>query len=547
VARYSTSKYGAGKYGADAITEPAILTWIVSVDWTDAGYFGGGNEANRVVNINLKCGREKYLSTGGGGFEHMRPAVLTLKLDNHDRRYDPRNASSPLYPNVRRGHKMQVRVRDNASGLWYTQFTGMLDDIRPVYRPGGGDVTFECVGYQQQLNDTLVSADTRKFGTTITAAINALLSDAEFRGGRSLDTEGQKVVSFAPANENAGAVVHQLADASLGQFFVDRDGIARFYSRSHSSWTTHTIDQSQVEAEIEVSQTWDSQFNQIKITSQNQIYRKPSVVFSLSTPTPVSNGSPALIRPKYERCHDPQVDTATLAGNSSAGGGGTDISTHLSASGTLGVTGGRVTVSSTVTGFITQLDINGRMLDSSPEEFDETDSTYPASIFGLKCFTLNTPYIQDRNYAKAFVGILGSDNDFLYNARDAFVVTITARPDIQFAFELLDKVHFTSDYLDVDDTFWILGYQHKSNGTMQDITTTLWLDKILIDASSVSAAGISEEQMDAPLGFEDPAGSSLGTGGGAGMVSMPVYHNDVLVGNAQALNFLDDGYESGGI
>lgn len=503
MAKYGSFQYGTSEtYGASAVTETGLVTWVLSVDWDDDGSFDGSSEANRLVFIRVKAGREHYLSEGGNGFDHMRPATASLTLDNFDRRYDPRNTSGALYPNVKRGHKVQLRLRDNDNDVFYTLFTGILDDIRPDYTRGGGDVKFECTGYLQQLNNTELTASSARINTTITGAIEALLFDVQFPGAKLLDSDTQPVPSFGPVDQKAGDVAADLADAALGTFFVDRFGRARFYSRSHSSWTEHTIDQAQMGVEIETTQPWDSQFNEIRITSHNQIYKQGAVIFYLSTPVRVESGVPVTLYPKYPPSRDVQL--ATIEGNSDIDGNGSDISANLATSASLGIAGGTIVVTPSATGYITNVEIRGRSFGSSPEEFSETDTTNPSSRHGLKRFKLDTPYLQDRNYASEFVGFLGSDNDFLYGERDAFIVTIKGRPDLQFGYDLLDKANTTIDYLDVDDTYYVLGYQYE--GEPQDITTTLFLDKILLDNTAITAAGIETAQQQAPTGYQNPAG-----------------------------------------
>ena len=505
MAKYGSFQYGTAKtYGASAVTEGGLVTWVLSIDWDDDGVFDGSSEAARLVGLNCKAGREFYLSAGGSGFDHMRPANVTLKLDNFDRRYDPRNASSPLYPNVTRGHKVQIRVRDNENDVFYTVFTGVLDDIRPVYTRGGGDVTFECVGFLQQLLDTELTATAARINTTIHNALVALLDDVKYPGGILLDAETQPVPSFGPVDQKAGEVAMSLADAGLGTFFVDRTGRARYYSRNHSSFTEHNLDQAQMGVEIETTQPWDNRFNEIRVTGYNQIYQQGAVIYYLSTPVRVESGTPVTIYPKYPPARDVQV--SGIEGNDAIDGNGTDITEDLAYTASLGIAGGSVVVTPTATGYITNLEIRGRAFGSSPEEFSESDTTLDPEIHGLKRFKLDTPYLQDRNYASEFVGILGSDNDFLYGEREAFRVTIRGRPDIQFGYELLDVINLTSDYLDVDGAYYVLGYEIKSIDNMQDIETILYLDTILQDATSITAAGIETAQQQAPTGYQNPAG-----------------------------------------
>jgi hypothetical protein len=66
---------------------------------------------------------------GAVGFEHARVGKATLIFDNSTGRYDPRNAASALYPNIKPGRKMQVRAVDNTDNTQYTLFTGVIDGV----------------------------------------------------------------------------------------------------------------------------------------------------------------------------------------------------------------------------------------------------------------------------------------------------------------------------------------------------------------------------------------------------------------------------------
>lgn len=508
MARYSSFKYSDEKYGASTVTEAGSVTWIVNVDWDDDKVFDGTSEGDKLLKISLKRGRERYLASSGDGFEKMRPGKATLILDNKDRRYDPRNASSPLYPNVSPGKQVYIRVRDNANDETYTIFRGLIDDIIPIMEPGGGKVQIECKDFLQVLNDTKLSTLSGRINTNITGALRALLYDASFPSPLWLDEDTQPVIAFGVVDANAGQMACDLAEAALGTFFINKIGRACFYSRNHSDFVTHTIGQAEIGSEIQLSQPWDGVFNSVKVIAHNQIKKLPSVIYFLSNPIAVTSGNSYTIYPKYNAAMDVQI--SKLEGNTAKDGTGTAITVSISAA-TLGQAGGSVTVLASGNGYITKLEIRGRQYAESPEEFSENVAADMLK-HGLKQFTLDNQFLQDRNYASEFVGILGTDNDFLYTARNALAIRIFSRPDIQYKFDLLDKVALTVAALDISDTFYVLGIEHKNRGAnMQDIETTIYLDKILQDSTSITPAEVDEEQQDAPPGYEDPGGDPGGT------------------------------------
>lgn len=510
MAKYSTFKYGDGTdYGSSAVSQNGIVTWILQVDWDDDGVFDGTSEAGRMVEApRIKRGRELYLAESGSGFEHMRPGSCVIVLDNYDRRYDSRYASSPLYPNVAPGRKMLLRVRDNENDVSYTIFTGIVDDIVPVY--GEDKVELRCVDYLQLLNDTDLTATSARILTTITGGLGALLDDVNYPGGRGLDTDTQPVIAFGPVDENAGQVAAQLADAALGTFFVDKEGLARFYARSHSGHTEHDLDQAQLKAEIKISQPWESVYNSVQVMARNQVRQPISIIYTLTNPLAISSGNNVTVRPRYNSSSDVQI--SSVAGNTAIDGSGSSITITVVSS-VLSHSGGTVELSADDTGYVTELEISGLSFDESPEEFSETSGDEVK--YGLKNFRLDVPYLQDRNYASEFVGILGSDNDFLYTQRDQITIAIISRPDIQYAIDLMDKINLTSTALDIDDTYFVLGIEHDGNSP-QDMTTVLYLDKVLEDSTSITPASVVTIH-NAPPGYNNPGGP----GGGGGTPEIP--------------------------
>jgi len=153
MARYGTFKYGAPrKYGASAVTEAGEVTWVLQFDWTGDGSFDGANEANRLVDFSLKRGDEQYISTSGRGFAGTSGGTATLIMDNYDRRYDPRNAASPLSPNVDTGKEVYIGIIINATQTRYDILRGQIGDIRPI--SGKQQVRITVLDYTSILENT---------------------------------------------------------------------------------------------------------------------------------------------------------------------------------------------------------------------------------------------------------------------------------------------------------------------------------------------------------------------------------------------------------
>jgi hypothetical protein len=532
VARYSQFKYSDQQYGGSAVTETGALTWLFLVDWDEDGSYDGTNEAAWMIDYKLKRGREEYLNSDGGGFDHMRPDTVTLKMYNENRRYDPRNTSSPLSPNVGQGKKCQIAVLDNSVSPRdrYTRFTGYIDNISPSTK--SKEVTITCKGNLQTLADYDLTTQAAHINTTIHDAFISLLDEADYPGGIAIDADAQPVISFAVDKDKAGQVAGQLADAALGQFFVDVEGVAKFYARNHTYPAAVGVDQNIIQKDFTVPQPWECVFNKTDVICHKQIREQPSVIFFLSNPLLLDTGNQVYLYPSFDCSTD--IAFSASAANSQADGKGTDIlgSTSLATFG-LGPMGGTLGFNTSAAGYLTKLEIRGRKWRDVKEIFKHD----AAAKYGNRKFTLDTPFLQDRNYANSFMGTLWA---FLDDDRENLAIQMDARPGDQFPLDLLDKVHFVSANYDIDDNYWIMGIEEEwLADTGQAARTTFFLSKIVTDATSITPAAI-EEEAPTPLGLDDPGGDA--GGGSAGITSLPIYHNDTFVGNATELNFLDSDY-----
>ena len=156
MAKYGTAfKYGTSEtYGTAGATEEGEVTWVLMVDWDANGIFDGTNEADRLIDFKMTRGNKHYLATSGSGFAPMRGGKAVLTLDNHDRRYDPRCSSSPLYANVGPGKQVYLRVINNSDQTNYDILKGVIADIRPLSGPGGDKKVRMVVNdYMQEIDD----------------------------------------------------------------------------------------------------------------------------------------------------------------------------------------------------------------------------------------------------------------------------------------------------------------------------------------------------------------------------------------------------------
>lgn len=494
--RYGEFQYGDGTlYGQYTATEGGEIIWIVNVDWNGDGSYDGGNEGGYLIDYTINRGHDSYLNEQGQGFEHMGVGTCSLTLDNKDRRYDPRNAASPLYPNVVPGRKVFVAAYDIANETQYTRFTGVIDDVIQMSAPGGGTVRIELVDYMQYLNDQRLTSAAALVDTNISTCIENSLADAGYPGTVVVDNDTQPVYVFGVNDEVAAGVVHELADAALGIFFVDANGKAKFYARNHSYGAGTALDEETCLSNIVPSNPWNEVFDYTKVVSYQVVKEQPSIIYFLSWPKQFAQSTAFTIYPRYDASTDLQISTHEA--NTTKQGDGTDItSTTALQSHTLNLTGGSITYqNNSNAGYLIGLEIRGRKWRLETEAQENADSP--------RRFYLDSRYLQDANYMDEFLTIV---DGFVSTDRESVTVQIEQRPDLQFGFDLLDPVAFTSATLDIDDTYYVLGIKETWYRGAQGVLTTLNLHKILTDSTSITGTGYSEERAQAPLGYDNPAG-----------------------------------------
>ena len=351
MAKYGAEKYGAGTYGTDGVTGEGEVTHVLMIDWDNDGIYDGTNEAGRLTDFRMMRGNKHYLSTSGIGFAPMRGGKAILTLENHDRRYDPRYASSPLYPNVGPGKKVYLRVINNDDQTNYDELKGVIADIRPLSGPGGGDRVRMIVNDgMQEIWETECTETASKLMVDLNTAFKTVLDDIGYKGAINIDADTQPVPCLDIDDKNAGTIVNQLAAAGLGVFFVDRTGTARYYGRNHSGYTNHSIDEDVCLKQILVSQPWDAVYNHVNVIVHRPIWKMPSVIYSLPNPEAINVGTPLTLNVRYRPSKD--IEMGDYEFNTQKDGNGDDIRNRITYSRTFNQSGGEIELSTTKNGYL---------------------------------------------------------------------------------------------------------------------------------------------------------------------------------------------------
>lgn len=479
-------------YGADSPTQPnGLMQWVIEIDWTGNG-FSGENEADRCIGYHLKRGREYYVRAGAKDLEPMQYYASTIALSNHDYRYDPYNTASPLYPNVRPGRKIFIAVKDLVTGIFYNRVIGIVADIQPV---SGQDprVTITFYDGMKSLYDTALNMAI-KTNTTVSQAIYDITTAAQYPFGAVIEPWAQPIPVFDGSDINAYDALSQLSSASLGTFFIDNRGHARYYPLNYAGMQTWTIDQADCLKEIATPQPWDVVRNMITVTAQRKGKTPVGIIFSMGSPVLIPHGGYASFDVSWERAVDVGSNYQFSASYNPSGvpGDADDISGWVQVTlSNITATGCHVNaykgepVNPGWDGYLTRLDIYGCKLITSPYVCKARDDVSAApGNYGPRRLEITNPFLQDSGYARAISLLL---LEHLKNPQKLPTIQIDTRPDLQFSPDVMDKVAFTAPKLGIDDTFQVAGIEEEwkePNG--QSVLTTLYLHQVPYSTATIT-------------------------------------------------------------
>lgn len=484
MAKYSVPKYGDGtRYGVSTETtwtETGEVKWIFQVDWNNDGSYEGTNEAAWMMDCEGRRGRQYYVRSDGKGFEPVQPGEYTLTMDNTDGRYDPYNTSSPLYPNVKPGHKAKLAVKDIASGTVYTRIVGEIDDIRPI--SGTDQVRIVIVDGMKKLSRN-VSTGEPSYMISADDAISKVLDLAHWGGNRSIQSSDLSLMMLDLDNQDALDVINGIAEASLGTFFISKSGTAKYYSLNYNSMTTHNIDQSQILKEIQINQPWDEIRNDVLVKSIKWVKTGAMTIWTLAAPQYIGPGETVTFTAEY----DPAMDLAkySYTANDAADGSGLDRTVYVRCGRTIRQGSTRFTFINYYMGggvYLTSLRIYGRKLVEITTSFNSEDSS-SQSDYGVRSFLLDSEFLQDNTHAAAYADTI---LDHLKDPLKIPIIQIQQRPSLQFSPDLFDKVALTVAKKGISDTFRIGMIEDRwLDPSGQSVLTTLYLQDVIYSAESI--------------------------------------------------------------
>jgi hypothetical protein len=524
VAGIGSAIIGTDVIGSVGETYTSRYKWLLMVDW-------GGvetDESARLMGVSTERGLEKYTNGSGDGLADIGPGRLSLTLNNDDRRFDPRNASSPLYPNVTNLTSIKLLVINTEDFSQEPVFAGTIDDIRPD--SGGKTVTITASDDLELLRQQTATTP-MIFNTTADAAIRSIAEAAGIDDG-IYQASTHPLTVFAVENVNALQAICDITEASLGQVFVDRRGKLRYYSLSYTGMVTHNLNEDNVDKTIAQGQPWDERYPSCAVYANRWARTATKTLWDYGRSLSIPAGSSVTVKAEWSNIGTPgalvygrnaylsapgvltNALTATISNITPRSCDITVSNVSPWAQGTKLQLRGVEYVSGLIFSerrYQPGQKISGRLATqaSTKELFSAEDTALPAKRRNK--FVLDSQFVQDGNYASAYAALL---KDHLKNGLSTVTVTFESAASFaqQFGTELFNLVELDFPTLGINGDDYYLGkVRHEWHAPeVGKIRTSMTFVQLLKSAVSITPEPILDlpEELE-PDPNEDGDGNPL--------------------------------------
>ena len=257
-----------GGDNADRLLWRLEFAWSGNLNyWSDAS---GRNDADRLIDVSFIAGRPTLVNYDGVGLSRWTPGRMTVTLVNDDFRYDPNNASSPYYPNIKPGIFCRLGVRRAIDDTCNWRFTGMITNVRCYQDPSdrANYVEISVVdgwGFLQNKNVYLPTVQ----NVTMTTILDTLLRAASWPWGYSTDGGTSVFPYYWCGGDDVYHHIQQVAEAQGDRIWISGDGKMNTEKRTAADTLIASIDQSQVLVNIPRTNPWENVWNAASINCLN--------------------------------------------------------------------------------------------------------------------------------------------------------------------------------------------------------------------------------------------------------------------------------------
>jgi len=472
-----------------------VTAYELLVDWDDDGNYT--DESSLLVNLRLRRGRSSTLY-GQSGYTYVDTGIASALMDDIDRRYDPYNTASPIYPDVKPHRK--VKIQASSGGMTYNLFTGFIRDIRP--QAGRREAIIECEDGIDWLKAQRCVRSALKTDCLVSAALGELIENsgwpfsddtgwifpAEFPmaiGGSGIEDNGDTIPYWwADPSKTVWQALNELAQAFAGDVFVSSDGTFSYNARLYGGAPKLALDQSQMLRDIELQQPWDEMRNDIKVVAYpRQATAANSELWRLNDVTQILAGETITIYAEFQYNGEsiPASSVTTPAAttdytaNTNEAGTGTNKTAQIGITMTTYASSAKleITNNDAATVYLTLMKLRGTGLYAQSRTIATASDATSQADYGKLSIEMDTIWLQTfddaqkhADYAKVI---------YTVDRRVAWI-RIEERPEIQFSLDLFDVIQVEINALGIDGQYSITSIEHQWDADRNVCTTTLRIE-----------------------------------------------------------------------
>lgn len=449
------------------------------------------DEASYVVSFGTQRGRQNMFNGGSGlynpvtgqmvsrdtngGLVQPKYGELTATLNNNDGRYDPYNASSALYPNVKPFRRCQVYCVVGVTT--YYLFTGTLMDIQPS---GLYDVTIRAVDDLFFLSKISCTNYALQVNQKVDDIIAILLTMGGWAYSSTIEDAGDTIPYWwSDPEQNILEAIQEIAGAFGAVVYIAGDGTFVYHARNVVSASVQTFDDDSINDDMRLSQPWDEIYNSIRVIASPLVAAASGQIWRLNYELVLDAGAAITLFATYAdangtRCPASTVDTPvhTTDWTAYTGPGGTG--TARNALITVGITKYAaesilvVTNTDTQKLYINFMRLTGVILQSLTTFAMTASDAASIAAYGTSDLTIRNRWIQTTDVARdaaAYWKIL------LCEPKRTLTFKVdNVYPD-QFIPDLFSKVHCEVTEKFIDDNYQVGWIEHYWAANEECVTT----------------------------------------------------------------------------
>lgn len=466
------------------------IVWECLIDWDGDGVLETDEAARMVHPFHCERGRLDE-------FEDLKAGKATITLRNHDGRFSPRNASGPLYGNLKPFRRCQVRA--TVAGTTYNVLTGRIGDIQELGGKHGGKrakvTVLDGLAYLQANECSVALQENKRIDELVGAVLDAVGWPA---AERDLQQANTTLGYFWSPKQSALSIIRKLVESECGLCYIAGNGTFTFRNRTTAitASSVGNLDEA-VAGDIAIdAQPWDSIYNEVRVTCYPVALAPTAAIWQLQGTAKAlgpgeswtvwaefvdANGQPCAARDVLA----PAAGTDYTA-NAAADGSGADRTASLSVVASAFSTSAKLALanSGAATLYVTRLQIQGQAITVYPTTIvrEDTASQDPDSGYGKRTLALDLTWLQNAEEATDLANALLA---FYRSPRPGITWPMEQRLPELLGHELLGRLTITAGEYGIDEMMRLGHITLDTTQTMQGLrgelhfepcnTTTFWL------------------------------------------------------------------------